>query len=46
MINILKEAFGRKKDEKNDLENRQNKEKREGSDGYVEMKRMAGDRER
>ena len=36
----------RKKDEKSDLENSQNKGSREKSDGYVEMRRMAGDRER
>src|SRR3989442_2040062 len=46
MIRYLKEAFGKKKDEKSDLENRQNKGSREKSDRYVEMRRMAGDRER
>ena len=46
MISYLKEAFGKKKDEKSDLENSQNKGSREKSDGYVEMRRMARDRER
>ena len=46
MINVLKEAFGKKKDEKSELENSQNEGKKERSDEYVEMKRMAGDRER
>src|SRR3989441_9856415 len=46
MISYPKEAFGKKKDEKSDLENSQNKGSREKSDGYVEVKRMAGDRER
>ena len=46
MISYLKEAFGKKKDEKSGLENRQNKGSREKSDGYVEMRRMAGDRDR
>ena len=45
-ISYIKEAFGKKKDEKSDLENSQNKEKSEKTDGYVKMKRMAGDRER
>ena len=35
-----------KNDEKNDLENSQNKGKSEKSDGYVKMKRMTGDRGR
>ena len=46
MISVLKEAFGKKKDEKSDLKNSQIKGKRGRSDGYVEMKRIAGDRER
>ena len=46
MISYLKEAFGKKKDEKSDLENSQNKGSTEKSDGYVEMRRMTGDRER
>ena len=46
MISYLKETFGKKKDEKSDLENSQNKGSREKSDEYVEMRRMAGDRER
>src|SRR3989442_1673378 len=46
MISYLKEAFGKKKDEKSDLENSQNIGRREKSDGYVEMRRMAEDRER
>ena len=45
-ISVLKKAFGKKKDEKSELENNQNEGKKERSDGYVEMKRMAGDRER
>ena len=44
MISVLKEAFGKKRDEKSELENSQNEGKKERSDGYVEMKRMAGDR--
>ena len=46
MISVLKEAFDKKKDQKSDLENSQIKGKRGRSDGYVKMKRMAGDRER
>ena len=46
MISVVKEAVGKKKDEKGDLENIENKEKRKRSDGYEEMKRMAGDRKR
>src|SRR3989442_14266394 len=46
MTSYLKEAFGKKKDEKSDLENSQNKGSREKSDGYVEMRKMAGDWER
>ena len=46
MISVLKEPFGKKKDEDSDLENSQNKGKRGRSDGYAEMKRLAEDRER
>src|SRR2546425_9815896 len=46
MISVLKEAFGKKRDEKSELENSQNERKKERSDGYVEIKRMAGDRGR
>ena len=46
IISYLKEAFGKKKDEKSDFKKSQNKESREKSDGYVEMRRMAEDRER
>ena len=46
MISVLKEAFAKKKDEESDLGNSQNKGKRGRSDGYAEMKKMAGDRER
>src|SRR5437867_11459691 len=46
MISVLKEAFDKKKDEKSNLENSQNEGKKERSDGYVKMKRMAGGRER
>src|SRR3989441_5395030 len=46
MISVLKETFGKKNDEESDLENSQNKGKRGRSDGYAEIKRMAGDRER
>src|SRR3989442_16002327 len=45
MISVLKEAFGKKRDEESDLENSQNKEKRGRSDGYAEMKKMAGERD-
>jgi len=40
----VKEAFDKKNDEKSDLENNQNKGKSEKSDGYVKIKRMAGNR--
>ena len=37
MIIVLKEAFGKNKDNKGSLENCQNKGRRERSDGYVKM---------
>ena len=43
MISVLKEAFCTKKDQESDSENSQIKGKRGRSDGYVGMKRMAGD---
>src|SRR5437867_12064877 len=45
MISDLKEAFCKEKVEENESEERE-KKGRKRSDGYVEMKRMAGDRER
>ena len=41
----VKEAFDKKNYEKSDLQNNQNKGKSEKSDGYVKIKRMAGNRE-
>ena len=41
MRSDLKEAFSQKKYEKSDPKKIQNKRKREESDGYEEMKRMA-----
>ena len=45
MISDLKEAFCKANVEGNESEERE-KKGRKRSDGYVEMKRMAGDRER